>query len=135
MSPLFWAGHREVELRVADLHSLSPTELLTVSGASLHALTLQQARHYNIAPGADAGGVYLCAAPAALFVFLSSSRTQTVENRRNDRHRVGLAGSLDRAHTGFMFQMVNVELEPPRLNGFGAPQYWTARFCFSLCAA
>ena len=34
---------------VKDLHKLaSPSVLLEVSGAVIHALTLQQARHYNV---------------------------------------------------------------------------------------
>ena len=43
---------REVELLVEDLHALSATRLLEVGGCVLHELSYQQARNWNIKPGA-----------------------------------------------------------------------------------
>jgi hypothetical protein len=44
----------KLELLVQDLHALSPTVLLEVGGCSLHALSYQQARNWNLAPGSYA---------------------------------------------------------------------------------
>ena len=42
----------EATLSVADLHSLSPSTLIEVGGCCFHALSYQQARNWNMAPGA-----------------------------------------------------------------------------------
>ena len=40
-----------LQLRVADLHALCPTELVEVGGSTLHELSFQQARNWNLPPG------------------------------------------------------------------------------------
>ncbi|RYP10319.1 hypothetical protein DL765_008173 [Monosporascus sp. GIB2] len=48
----------EVDIQVGDLHEITPDRFVTVSGASFHSLSYQQARLYGVA----CKGVYVCEA-------------------------------------------------------------------------
>jgi len=73
-------------LRVTDLHELSPTSLLEVGGCSLHALSFQQARNWNLMPGsvhASYSGYMLSnvGVPSrAIIKELNAVRTPTLED-------------------------------------------------------
>lgn len=46
---------RELQIEVTDLHQITPSEFLTIGGATLHPLSYQQARHF----GKPISGIYL----------------------------------------------------------------------------
>ena len=53
----------EVEIQVGDLHRITPSRFVTVSGASFHDLSYQQARQYAVA----CKGVFVCEANRCWF--------------------------------------------------------------------
>ena len=65
----------EVELKVGDLHAITPDRFVTVAGASFHDLSYQQARLYAIA----VKGVYICEA-AGSFRFDGSESGWIIES-------------------------------------------------------
>ncbi|KAI1210914.1 Pro-apoptotic serine protease NMA111 [Annulohypoxylon truncatum] len=48
----------DIDIEVGDLHSITPDRFVTVSGASVHNLSYQQARLYGVA--IHGGGVFVC---------------------------------------------------------------------------
>ncbi|KAI6091391.1 Pro-apoptotic serine protease NMA111 [Hypoxylon rubiginosum] len=48
----------DVDIEVGDLHAITPDRFVTVSGASVHNLSYQQARLYGVA--VNGGGVFVC---------------------------------------------------------------------------
>ncbi|KAI2464537.1 Pro-apoptotic serine protease NMA111 [Annulohypoxylon bovei var. microspora] len=48
----------EIDIEVGDLHNITPDRFVTVSGASVHNLSYQQARLYGVA--IHGGGVFVC---------------------------------------------------------------------------
>ncbi|OTA96114.1 hypothetical protein M434DRAFT_68149 [Hypoxylon sp. CO27-5] len=48
----------DIDIEVGDLHSITPDRFVTVSGASVHNLSYQQARLYGVA--IKGGGVFVC---------------------------------------------------------------------------
>ncbi|KAI1760861.1 Pro-apoptotic serine protease NMA111 [Hypoxylon sp. FL1150] len=48
----------DVDIEVGDLHAITPDRFVTVSGASVHNLSYQQARLYGVA--VSGGGVFVC---------------------------------------------------------------------------
>ncbi|KAI8963871.1 Pro-apoptotic serine protease NMA111 [Daldinia sp. FL1419] len=48
----------DIDIQVGDLHAITPDRFVTVSGASVHNLSYQQARLYGVA--VNGGGVFVC---------------------------------------------------------------------------
>ncbi|KAI1386413.1 Pro-apoptotic serine protease NMA111 [Hypoxylon trugodes] len=48
----------DIDIEVGDLHAITPDRFVTVSGASVHNLSYQQARLYGVAT--NGGGVFVC---------------------------------------------------------------------------
>ncbi|EMR62929.1 putative pro-apoptotic serine protease nma111 protein [Eutypa lata UCREL1] len=70
----------EVDIQVGDLHEITPDRFVTVSGASFHSLSYQQARLYGVA----CKGVFVCEASGS-FRFDSSdsgSMIQSVDQKK-----------------------------------------------------
>lgn len=88
----------EVEIEVGDLHKITPDRFVTVSGASFHNLSYQQARLYGVA----CKGVYVCEATGS-FRFESSDNgwiIQTVDHKKTpdlDTFIEVMSGIPDRA--------------------------------------
>jgi S1-C subfamily serine protease len=74
-------GGQDIEftVTVGDLHEITPDRFVTVSGASFHDLSYQQARLYAIA----VKGVYVCE-PSGSFRFDGADRGWIVESIDND---------------------------------------------------
>lgn len=70
----------EVEIKVGDLHSITPDRFVSVAGGSFHTLSYQQARLYGVA----AKGVYICEATGS-FRFDNSDNgwiLQTLDHKK-----------------------------------------------------
>lgn len=70
----------EVDIQVGDLHAITPDRFVTVSGASFHSLSYQQARLYGVA----CKGVFVCEASGS-FRFDSTdcgSLVQSVDQKK-----------------------------------------------------